>query len=451
MRNGLDRQLGLFPATNIVIANMIGAGIFTTTGLLMSNLGNPVLMLILWLIGGFIALMGALSYGRLGKAIPEAGGEYIFLSRLYSPMLGFLSGWVSFIAGFSTAIAASAIGFSEYIINAVSYDSQPLYSEVISPEYARKAMALLVVILFTFVHARGVKTGTHIQNILTVLKVVLLTGLIIIGLIGGAGNISHFVSAESFTFSFDGFKSIGLSLMWIMFAYSGWNAATYIGAEIKKPGKNIPRSLTLGTGIVTILYILLNLFFVYSTHPDQLEGVISIGGLTASNAFGPVAEKVVSLLIAFALFSSLSAFIIIGPRVYYAMARDGYFFKFAAKIHPRYNVPHLAIWIQAAIAAIMILTGTFDQILTYLGFCLSIFTILTVFSVYKLGRWQQNNTCSFIANVVPLLYILPSLAILVLAYFERPLESSIAVLTVLLGVAIYFLLKKRNAFIKQTK
>ena len=385
--NNLQRRLGLFPATNIVIANMIGAGIFTTSGLLLTGLNNPLLMLALWVAGGILALCGALSYGELGAAMPGAGGEYLFLSRLYHPVFGFLSGWVSFIVGFSAPIAASAMGFSEYFCRALPVIPGWFQSSgIMDPAATKTFLSVSVILIFSFIHYRGIQSGALIQNILTILKVALIVFLLIAGFLSGKGDISHFRYVGGVSSGLAGWKTIGLSLMWIMFAYSGWNASTYLGAEIKNPVKTLPRSLILGTGIVIFLYLGINVLFVYGINPEEMKGVISVGGLAMGNLFGPSADKLFSLLIAFALFSSLSAFIIIGPRVYYSMAKDGLFFKSVARIHPKFQVPSNSIVMQCILALILALSGTFEQVLTYMGFALGIFPILTVISVFKLRK-----------------------------------------------------------------
>ncbi len=437
-------KIGLFSASSIVIANMVGAGIFTTSGLLMSGLGNPWFLIILWVTGGIIALCGALSYAELGAAMPQAGGEYIFLSRLYSPLFGFLSGWVSFVAGFSAPIAASAIGFSEYLFRAFPELAGIGKIGLFPGAHLDKILAVAVILIFTFIHLRGLKFGSKIQNWLTIMKVLLIAVLIVAGLSFGKGDFAHFAQGSPANFNFSTIKTISLSLMWIMFAYSGWNASTYIGSEIKNPERNIPRSLLYGTGIVVILYVLLNLVFVYATPPEEMKGVISIGGLTVKNLFGSSMEFVFSLLIAFALFSSLSAFIIIGPRVYYSMARDGYFFKFAAKVHPRYQVPSAAIIMQAAIAIIMVLSGTFDQILTYMGFSLGIFPIMAVAGVFKLRAEGKNKRIMKGFPVHLVLYLFFGVTILFLSYLERPVESSIALATALAGIPFFYYFKKKK-------
>ena len=365
----LERKLGLFPVVNIVVANIIGAGIFTTTGYLMDYLNNPVIMLLLWLVGGIISFCGALSFGELGAAFPQAGGEYIFISKLFHPLPGFLSGWLSLIVGFSAPIAASAIGFASYFIWAFpSIQTWLQLDHFLSPGIFSKFLAIALILIFTLIHSRGIVLGAKVQNGLTMLKVVLVTGLIIAGLAFGKGSFEHFSREQVFQFDFKGWKSIGLSLMFVMFAYSGWNSATYIGSEIKNPGKVIPRSLLISTGIVLVLYLLLNVFFVYAVPPDKMVGEPEIGGLAAGSAFGPVAETIISLLISFALFSSLSAFIILGPRVYYSMAREGYFFNIFARIHSRFKVPVWSIALQSTIAIVLV-HGIFARnISNYCGF-----------------------------------------------------------------------------------
>jgi APA family basic amino acid/polyamine antiporter len=434
----LQRKLGLFPATNIVIANMIGAGIFTTAGLLMAGLNDPLLMLVLWAVGGIIALCGAFSYGELGAAMPGAGGEYLFLSKLYNPIYGFLSGWVSFIVGFSAPIAASAMGFSEYFCRAVPILENP---EIMNPVLMKKLISVSVILIFTFIHYRGIKTGARVKNILTILKVALIVILLLAGLLSGKGDLSNFHDGGHIESGLGGWKTIGLSLMWIMFAYSGWNASTYLGAEIKNPSKILPRSLIYGTGLVIILYLGINFLYIYGINPEEMKGVISVGGLAMGNLFGKSADMIFSMIIAFALFSSLSAFIIIGPRVYYSMAKDGLFFKSVAKIHKRFEVPSNSILLQCLIAVILAFSGTFEQVLTYMGFALGIFPVLTVIGVFKL---RANNPGALHLPGYPvtqIIYIIAGIMILVLSFLERPVESSIAALTVIIGIPAYFIFK----------
>jgi APA family basic amino acid/polyamine antiporter len=448
----LQRKLGLFPATNIVIANMIGAGIFTTSGLLMAGLNDPVLMLILWAAGGLIALCGALSYGELGAAMPGAGGEYLFLSKLYHPIFGFLSGWVSFMVGFSAPIAASAMGFSSYFIRAVP--ALPVWLEgngIMSEAVLSKILSVSVILIFTFIHYRGLKSGARIQNVLTILKVLLIAVLLFAGFFSGNGDISNFNGGNMLSGGFPGWKTVGLSLMWIMFAYSGWNASTYLGAEIKNPSKILPQSLIYGTGIVIIIYLALNVLYVYGIKTEEMKGVISVGGLAMGNLFGKSAGVLFSLLIAFALFSSLSAFIIIGPRVYYSMAKDNLFFKSVAKIHPKFEVPSNSILLQCVIAVILTLSGSFEQVLTYMGFALGIFPVMSVLGVFKLRKENKETLRLPGYPVAQVIYILAGIMMLVLSFLERPAESSIALAVVAVGIPAYFIFLRQNSPAKKAE
>ncbi len=420
---------------------MIGAGIFTTSGLLMADLKNPILMVVLWVVGGIIAFSGAMCYGEIGASIPKAGGEYAILSKLYSPKLGFLSGWVSFVVGFSAPIAASSIGFSEYL-----YRAAPFIFEIswISVEWMKKFYSILIIIIFTMIHLRGVDFGAKVQNYLTVMKVLLIVGLILFGFSLGKGDFGNLKTGEEISILGLDWKGVGLSLMWIMFAYSGWNASVYIGSEIKNPKRNIPLSLLIGVGVVSLLYLLLNLLFIYAIPAKDMEGVITIGGLAVGRLFGQNLESLFSLLVAFALFSSISAFIILGPRVYFSMSADGHFFKFASHVHPKYRVPTYSIIFQGVIAIIVVFSGKFDQILTYMGFSLGIFPIITVFGLFKLRKNNMSVLKLPGYPITPLIYVLAGALMLFLSFFERPVESTIAILTILAGLPAYYLFGKHQ-------
>ena len=437
--SALRRKLTLFPATNVVVGDMIGAGVFTTSGLLLLELGDPLLMILLWLFGGMLALSGALCYGVLGAAMPRAGGEYAYLSELYHPVLGFLSGWTSFFVGFSAPLAASSLGFSEYMADVI-----PLLGSEDHGVAAKKAVALLVIAILGLVHLRGLEFGAKIQSYMTVGKVGLIAVFVVVGFALGQGDVSNFTDQTISDAPTASWRVIGLSLMWIMFAYSGWNAAGYIGSEIQQPRRNLPLSLFAGTGIVLVLYMGLNTLFVFAVPPGEMQGVVAIGGLAASFLFGDVAHKVVSLLIAFGLLSAVSALTIIGPRVYYAMARDGLFFKGVADVHPVRHVPSKAIVLQGIVASLMVLTGTFDQVLTFMGFCLGIFPIITVLGVFKSLNGDELPVVSMTYLCAAVLFACVSMGILILAYTERPVESSIAVLTVAAGLPFYALFAKKK-------
>ncbi len=446
----LQRRLGLPSLTSLVVANMIGVGIFTTSGLILAQVHDPRLLLALWLLGGVIALCGALSYGELAAAMPRAGGEYVFLSRLGHPLLGFLSGWVSLFAGFSAPIAAAAIACTAYLARA--------FPDLLAGSAAGDAagdgigvlprlLAVLLIGVFTAIHRRGLELGSRVQNALTVLKLALILGLVAAGFALGSGDLGHLApdgtTPAPASSGWAGWQAAGLSLMWVLFAYSGWNAAAYLGSEARDPGRTLPRSLVLGTALVTALYLALNLLFVYAAAPRELAGEVAVGSLAVGNLFGPGWERALSLMISVALLSSLSAAVILGPRVYHAMAADGLFPGFAREVHPRFGVPSRSVLLQGGLAAVMAAAGTFDQILTFMGFALGIFPLLAVLAVYRLRR-RVGRPRGPGALLAPPVFVLASLAILVLAFRERPVESSVALVTVAAGVPAYALLRRRH-------
>jgi APA family basic amino acid/polyamine antiporter len=272
--------------------------------------------------------------------------------------------------------------------------------------------------------------------------VALILALILAGSALGRGELGHFTLTEGVDTPGPSLRTMALALMWIMFAYSGWNASAYVGSEIRDPTRNLPRSLFLGTGVVVLLYLGLNVLFVYAVPPEDMEGVIAIGGLAAERLFGGPARTVFSGLIAFALVSSISALIIIGPRVYYAMARDGYFFRAIGRVNPKTRVPANAILLQSTFAVVLVLSGTFDQILTYMGFCLGIFPILAVLGLFKLRRLGRVPYRMLGFPLVPILFATASVSMLTLAYLERPVESTIGLLTVGAGIPFYFFFRR---------
>lgn len=434
---GLERKLGPFSATALVVANMIGAGIFTTSGLMAAQLPGPGWVLLCWLFGGLIAISGALCYAELSTRMPLAGGEYIYLKKLYHPALGFLTGWMSLFVGFSAPIAASAMSFSVYVF--AGLDSQLLGLTPSQLAWANKATAISIIIIFTSLHYLGLRLGARVQNTLTILKIVIVLGLASVGLALGGGDFSKI----SFEMS-EPFKGVafGTAMMLVMFSYSGWNASAYIAEELKRPRKTLPISLIAGTGIVIFIYLAINLF-IFSTVPySELKGVIPVVKSAAVGAFGDWMGNSLSLLIGIALLSSLSAYIIIGPRVYFAMAKDRLFLSFASRIHPHHRVPGRSILVQGFIAVLMVTIGSFEQLLIYLGFALGIFPWLAVAGLFiarkqKIGEESAVKVWGF--PFVPVFFLLCSLILMVFNYVNRPLESSAAVLTVFLGIPFYFL------------
>ncbi|MBR9998344.1 MAG: amino acid permease, partial [Cyclobacteriaceae bacterium] len=364
MNNNSDIQkIGLATAFSIVVANMIGTGVFTSLGFQVAEIRSVFALLMLWLIGGLIALSGALSYGELAAALPRSGGEYHFLSKIYHPVLGFLAGWVSILVGFAAPTALAAMAMGSYAQSFVPFAYPGLF-------------AISVVVILSLIHSFQIRFGGKFQRVVTFLKIGLIVFFIASGFFINEPQTLRILPGTSDwkqVFS----PSFAVSLIFVSYAFSGWNASVYITDEIRQPARNIPWSLILGTLTVTILYFLLNFVFLYTAPLSALEGKIEIGFISATYIFGESGGKIMSLVITLLLVSTLSAMIWIGPRVTMVMGEDYRILRFLAKKN-RYGVPVLAIWVQAAITMILIVSSTFEEVLVYAGFVLNIFTLLSV-------------------------------------------------------------------------
>lgn len=436
--NGLRRELGLVTATALVVANMIGSGIFTTSGIIAERLPGPCWVLLCWLLGGAIAMAGALCFGELATRMPQSGGEYHYLVRLYHPSLGFLTGWTSFVVGFSVPIALSALAFSEYLFAAVSQMPGLVEALPLGIDTAKKVVAVALIAVFTTLHYVGRRLGSVVQNALTLLKFLLFFGILCLGLCTSRGTWGNF--SRGLAIDGDGW-AFGTSMIIVMFAYSGWNASAYIAGEVKRPRRTLPVSLVCGTAIVVVLYLLINVFIFYAAPYEELSGRVAVFERASTWAFGDWFGSLLGGVIGLATLSSLSAYLMIGPRVYYAMARDGLFFNFAARVHPRYGVPSLAILAQGLLSAAMVVAGSFEQLLVYVGFALGIFPMLAVVGLFRarrLGIGESGAVGAWAYPVVPLFFVLSSAALMVLTFLERPLESGAALVTVFLGVPCYY-------------
>ena len=433
----ISRKIGLFTAISIVVANMIGSGIFITSGIIAANLPDSGWVLLCWLFGGMISISGAICYAELATRMPEEGGEYVYLKKLYHPALGFLSGWTSFFVGFSAPIASSALSFAEYIFAGLN---MPLSdSNTLQLVFMKKTVAILIILIFTIVHYLGLRLGSKVQNSLTVLKIIIVLGLASAGMIYGGGNWSNI--SFTTTQSFEGI-AIGTAMMLVMFSYSGWNASAYIAGELKNPRRVLPFSLVTGTLIVMFLYLAVNLFIFQAVPYTELKGTIAVVNAASVGVFGNWMGEVLSLLIGLALLSSLSAFIILGPRIYFAMAQDRLFFPFASKVHPRYGVPGRSIVIQGVIAIMMVLIGSIEQLVIYVIFALNIFPWLAIAGLF-IARKRHIGDESAVKvwgyPYIPIFFLSSSLILMVIAYFNRPVESTAAILTVILGIPFYLL------------
>ena len=423
------RVLGVIPASAIVISSMIGTGIFTTTGLMVAMGAKGGDILLGWLIGGVIALSGALCYGEIGAHLPASGGEYHYLSRLLHPAAGFISGWVSLIVGFAAPIAASAMAMH-------------LYVATIFPNWPVRQMAAVTILLFALLHSYDLRLGSQVQTIMIVIKLFLLL-VFVFGILLAAPSTGS-GSPMAFNPAFWTSSSFAVVLVFISFAYSGWNAASYIGAEIDSPERNLPRALIWGAGSVTFLYFVVNLVFLRSVELEQLSGVEEVGYVVAAAVWGPSGGQAASTFIALTLVAPISAMLLTGPRVAEAMARDGFLPGWFGKLNDR-NVPSFAIFFQATLAVIIVLTSSFTALLIYIGFTLNLFAALTVISSFRLRRSScfKYRTC-ISYPLAPIIFTIFSIWITIWSIHSQPVSTLTGIATLSLGYIAYLFSPQRS-------
>lgn len=425
------KKIGWLSAGAIVVANMIGVGVFTTLGLQLDLLGNTWTILSLWIIGGLISLFGAFSYAELGTKFPKSGGEYHFLSKIYHPFLGYLSGWVSLTVGFATSIALSAMAMGAYLQHILPVSG--LF------------IGISAIILLSLVHSVSIQQSSAFQNTFTLLKVLFIAGLVFSGFyidsdvnaidFGGGWELEVFTPAYA------------VALIYVMHAFSGWNAAAYIVDEIESPRRNLPLALIGGTILVSVLFVLLQLAFLSQLEYSALVGKLEIGQIFADKLFGANAGNIISGLIALMLVANISAMIWVGPRVTRAMAGKYDIWQFFAKDNAS-KIPVRAIWLQAFISILMVLTSSFEQILTYSGFILQLFTTLTVAGVL-VARVKKIGLDGFKSPAYPwiqIIFLIFSIWVLAYLIYAKPYESMMGLVNLLAGGVSYFLnMRQKNS------
>jgi APA family basic amino acid/polyamine antiporter len=408
------RQLGLVSACALVVASMIGTGAFTTSGLLLAELHSPWLVLAAWAAGGGIAALGALSYGALARRIPESGGEYLFLSRTLHPAAGYLAGWISLLVGFSAPLAAAAFAFGEYSRNWLTL-------------WPPRVSGTLLVLAFSGLHAAHVRRGAWVQNAAVLLKVIL-----IVVFVGFA--LSRLPSPADTSHGALPLPAFGVSLVWISFSYSGWNAAVYIGGEVRDPERNLPRALLLGTALVAILYFALNTVFVFAAPREALAGQLAIGRVAGERLGGPALANAVAALVALILVSSVSSLVMAGPRVYARMAADGYLPRW---LRAGGGPPRAAVCLQCVVALGMLWSAAYESLLTYIGFTLGLSTAATVLGLLRLRRREGERLPVPGWPWVPLLFLASVLGTTAFTIGRRPIESLLGLATIGVGWLVW--------------
>ncbi|MFC1562165.1 APC family permease [candidate division KSB1 bacterium] len=451
---GLVREFGTFDSTMMMIGLVIGSGIFTTTGIMAGALPSPGLILIVWIFGGLMTLAGALTYAELGAALPEAGGHYVYLREAYGPIWGFLFGWQLFLVAMTGSIAALAVAFAEYFgyfFPALSTGSY-IMNVTLSGDWQYtlsmgQIVAVVLIVLLSFFNFIGLVFGKIVQNVLSVLKIGIILLFVVLGLTAGRGTPVD-LSLNPMGWGAGGLLTgFGVAFIAVSWAFDGWNNINYIAGEIKNPKRNLPFALIGGTVIITVLYLLVNYVYFYALPVEQMAGVVRIAEKATTSLFGGRTADFISIAVMISVLGALHGAVIVGPRVSWAMAKDGVFFQRVADVHPRFHTPGFSILIQALWACFLTITGTFEQLFTFVMFVTIVFWIAGVGAVFVLRKKRPDlprpyKTWGY--PVVPALFILVSVAILFNALSERPVESLAGVGLTLIGIPVYYYWKKRT-------
>lgn len=414
------RVLNLTHGAALVVSSMVGTGIFTTTGLMVAMGAGGGDILLAWLIGGIVALCGALCYAEIGANLPHSGGEYFYLSRLLHPSLGVASGWASLVVGFAAPVAASALAMHLYVASVI-------------PGWPARSMAVLTILLLSTLHSFGVKLGGKVQTTLIAIQLLLLLAFVFGILLRADHHISSIIGINP---SFWSSSAFAVVLIFVSFGYSGWNAAAYIGGEIRAPERVLPRSLLVGTSVVAGLYLLVNVAYLSAAPLALLSGVKDVANIAAQSLWGATGGVVVSALIAITLVSPVSAMIMIGPRVLEAMSIDGFMPASFGRLN-RLKVPATAIFVQAAIAGVLAATSSFGPLLVYIGFTLNIFAALTVLSLFRIRRKGSAHRVCLGYPITPLIFVAFAVWTTVWSIRAEPLAALAGLVTLLIGWAAY--------------
>tara|TARA_R100000306_G_scaffold62571_1_gene73871 strand:- start:39414 stop:40748 length:1335 start_codon:yes stop_codon:yes gene_type:complete len=437
----MSQQGSYKPSTAIavVIANMVGTGVFTSLGYQIIDIKSTFALLMLWLVGGIAALCGALTYAELASRLPRSGGEYNFLSRIYHPAVGFVSGWVSLTVGFAAPTALAAMTFAAYLDSALT-----------AVELNRMLIAVLLVIIVTVTHGRNHRASGGLQNWFTLIKVGLILGFVTLvtlsvdtpqplSLLPSDSDLGVLTSS-----------AFAVSLIYVNYAYTGWNAATYITSEVDDPARSVPRVLILGTAVVILLYLALNATFLYAVPMELLEGRLEIGVIVAQNTFGQTGALIMGAVLSLLLISTVSAMLMAGPRVLQVMGEDFRLFRWLSVRHAD-GVPRIAIYSQGILTALFILTSTFESILVFSGFILGLSSLATVLGVfvlrYRHGIDRQPGEQTYrtwLYPYPPLIYSGIVIWTLTFITINRPQEAGIALAVIIGGCLCYWLTERAS-------
>ena len=426
------RKFSLTTAIAIVIANMVGTGVFTSLGFQLMDIRSTFVLLMLWLVGGVTALCGALTYAELGSRLPRSGGEYNFLAKIYHPGAGFVSGWVSATVGFAAPTALAAMTFGAYL-------------EASVPGFSGTVMASFLVVGLTIVHAYSRAASGGVQTLFTIIKVILvLVFVATVSIAVESPSTVRLLPADG-----DGVlmlsSAFAVSLIYVNYAFTGWNAATYIISEVEEPKKNMPIVLFVGTVVVLLLYLMLNYTFLYAAPAEEMEGKLEIGVIVARHAFGETGGVIMGVVLATLLISTVSAMIIAGPRVLQVIGEDFRLFRLLS-VKNNNDIPMVAIIVQSTVTLFFILTSTFESVLVFSGFVMGLNTFFAVAGVFIL-RFKNLGEAGYRTwgyPVTPLVFLGLMAWTLVYILVTRPEEGIAGLVVVLIGLALYVATERHN-------
>ncbi len=442
----LQRVLGLWSAIAIVIGTVIGSGVFLVPATMIRYVGSVDKLFIVWIVAGLLSLFGALTYAELAAAMPEAGGEYVYLSAAYGPFWGYLYGWTQFWVAKSGSIATLAAGFYTYLTAFFPVLGVPILTtpwhigpggSLLEIHYGQ-LVAIAVIVVLAGVNYVGVRSGGNLQVLVTAVKMVLIGGIVVIGVFSGKGDFSHFGLRIATTGGVAGFFAAMVSALW---AYDGWNNVSMVSSEIRNPQRNLPRSLILGTSAVIATYILVNVAYFYVLSPGQVAQSHRVAADMMSHLYGNAAAGAVTVAVLISIFAALNGSILSGSRVPYAMARDGLFFRAAAVVHPKYKTPGNSMILLCAWSCVVVLSGWFDDLYNFVIFGSWILYLLTAVSVFVLRRKRPDLERPYHVlgyPLVPVLFIGVATLLLVSTLQTRPRESLMGIALMILGVPFYF-------------
>ncbi|NLT21552.1 MAG: amino acid permease [Syntrophorhabdus sp.] len=430
-----QRKLNLFDAIMLVVGNMVGAGIFTTAGFLAGELTNPWLFTGIWVVGGFLTLCGALTYAELAGMFPRSGGDYLFLKAAYGSWAGFLLGWVCFWIINPGSVAVLAIAFAKYLTGFCGY----------SGTAAEKLIALAVVMLFSAINYRGVRLSGTTQNLWTMGSLAILAVFIVGGFASGRGDWGNF-SAGMAT-AIPGSSFLGPAMIAVIFSYSGWFVTAYIGDEVKRPERNLPLSLILGTAMVTALYVAINTVYLYAMPVESLKGVVNVGQVVGERLLSKGFVRGLTLAIMLAVAASINATILAGARLSYAIARDGHFHRHLERLHARFGTPHAGLIVQAALACLYVVADTFENLLGAVVFIMLLSSTGSGLAHVVLRRKKPSierpyRTWGY--PLVPLLFVAVYFSIAIQIFLSSPVRSLAGIAITASGIPFYLYSLRRG-------